>query len=53
MDIVKIGIIGIGNMGTNHARLIAENKIEHLQLTAVADLRESSVPGREKICRNL
>lgn len=41
MDIVKIGIIGIGNMGTNHARLIAENKIEHLQLTAVADLRES------------
>lgn len=38
---VKIGIIGIGNMGSGHCNSIIEGKIPELELVAVADLRES------------
>lgn len=38
MDNVKIGIIGVGNMGSSHARNITENKIPHMELTAIADI---------------
>lgn len=41
MEQVRIGIIGIGGMGTNHANSILEGKVPHLILTAVADIRES------------
>ena len=37
MDIVKIGVVGIGNMGSAHARKIYEKQIEGLQLIAVCD----------------
>ncbi len=39
MDRVRIGIIGIGNMGTNHAKSIIEGKIPELELVAVSDSR--------------
>lgn len=41
MDKVKIGIIGIGNMGSGHCNNIMEGKVPELELAAVADLKES------------
>lgn len=41
MDKVRLGIIGIGGMGTNHARSILEGKVPQMELTAVADIRQS------------
>lgn len=40
MNEVRIGVIGIGGMGSNHCRQIAEQKIPGMRLTAVADIRE-------------
>ena len=37
---VRLGIIGIGNMGSEHCRNIAGGKCPEIELTAVADLRE-------------
>ncbi len=34
---VKVGIIGIGNMGTAHSLQISTGKVEQMQLVAVAD----------------
>ncbi len=41
MSKVKVGIIGCGNMGTNHAKSIVEGKITNMELVAVADQRET------------
>ncbi len=38
---VRLGIIGIGNMGTNHLKSILEGQVPGLRVTAVADRRES------------
>lgn len=38
MDIVRIGVIGIGNMGSAHAQSIYQGLIENLVLTAVCDI---------------
>ena len=37
MEIVRLGIIGIGNMGTNHLKSIQEGKVPEIEVTAVAD----------------
>lgn len=37
---VKLGIIGIGNMGSAHVKSILEGKTPEIQLAAVADLRD-------------
>ncbi|TAH64624.1 MAG: Gfo/Idh/MocA family oxidoreductase [Anaerolineaceae bacterium] len=41
MNIVRIGIIGIGNMGSAHAQSIFQGKVNDLVLTAVCDIDES------------
>jgi Predicted dehydrogenases and related proteins len=41
MDKVRIGIIGIGNMGTNHCNSITEGQVPDMILAAVADVRET------------
>lgn len=41
MEKVRLGIIGIGNMGSGHCATILEGKVPELELAAVADLRES------------
>lgn len=41
MEKVRLGIIGIGGMGTAHARSIMEGKVPNMELTAVADVRQS------------
>ena len=48
MEKVKIGIIGIGNMGTSHAKTITEGKVPELELVAVADKQE----GRRQWCKD-
>ena len=41
MEKVKLGIIGIGNMGSGHAWNMVSGKTPEIQLTAVADRREA------------
>ena len=41
MQEVRLGIIGIGNMGTNHLKSILEGKVPGLKVTAIADRKES------------
>lgn len=38
MQTIRIGVVGIGNMGSAHARCIWEGKIEGLRLAAVCDI---------------
>ena len=52
MSKIKIGIIGIGNMGTSHSKNIMAGKCPELELVAVADLNpdrlawaEENLPG--------
>ncbi|MGF1451253.1 MAG: Gfo/Idh/MocA family protein [Opitutales bacterium] len=45
---VRVGIIGIGNMGTAHSRSILDGNVPEMRLTAVCDSRPeaaSKVPG--------
>jgi len=35
---VRIGIVGVGNMGSSHANTLLQNKISRAELTAVADI---------------
>ncbi|MBO7218185.1 MAG: Gfo/Idh/MocA family oxidoreductase [Clostridia bacterium] len=39
MDTVRVGIIGIGNIGSAHAKCIADNKVNGLTLSALCDLK--------------
>lgn len=41
MEQVRLGIIGIGNMGSNHCRCILAGEVPDMVLTAVADVKES------------
>ena len=38
MNTVRYGIIGIGNMGTTHAKSLYEGKIENAVLAAICDI---------------
>lgn len=48
MERVKIGIIGIGNMGSSHANCIYKNEVEGLTLAAVADIDENRLKWAEE-----
>jgi len=50
MNKIKLGIIGIGNMGTAHSQSLIDGKVPGLELAAVADRRESR---REWVKENL
>ncbi len=41
MEKVRFGIIGVGNMGTTHAKSFLNGKIENAVLTAVCDLKKA------------
>ena len=41
MEKVRLGIIGLGNMGSGHAQNILAGKCPEIVITAVADRRES------------
>ncbi len=40
MEQVRLGIIGIGGMGTNHANSLIKGEVPDIRLTAVADISE-------------
>ena len=46
MDRIRVGIIGIGNMGSAHASCVAGGKIEGMELVAVCD----TVSARREYC---
>ena len=41
MEKVRLGIIGIGGMGTNHANCVRRGEVPNMELTAVADIRQA------------
>ncbi len=41
MNTVRIGIVGMGNMGWGHAKYLTEGKVKGAVLTAISDLFES------------
>ncbi len=43
MDDVRIGIVGLGGMGCNHARYLSRGEVAHGVLTAVCDLRSEQL----------
>ena len=43
MEKVRLGIIGIGNMGTNHLKSIQEGKVPEIEVTAVADREDGRI----------
>ena len=46
MDEIRVGVIGIGNMGTAHAATIAQGTIHGMRLAAVCDVN----PARLEVC---
>ena len=48
MNEVRIGIVGISNMGLQHARYIVNGEIEGARLTAVCATRASTVEAAKK-----
>ena len=40
MEKIRLGIIGIGNMGSEHCRLILSGQTPEIALTCVADPRQ-------------
>ncbi|MGB8455243.1 MAG: Gfo/Idh/MocA family oxidoreductase [Anaerocolumna sp.] len=59
MNKVKIGIIGIGNMGSTHCKTIINNQVPEMELAAIADLKETrrtwakeNLPGSVAVYEN-
>lgn len=49
MECVRVGVIGIGNIGTMHAGNIYNGKIEGMKLAAICDIRDTRIEAcREK-----
>mgnify|MGYP001091121021 FL=1 len=48
MDKVRIGIIGIGNMGSAHAKYISAGEIPNAELTAVCDTNPKRLEWAKK-----
>ncbi|WP_199620088.1 Gfo/Idh/MocA family protein [Paenibacillus alkalitolerans] len=38
MDAVRVGVVGMGNMGTGHSKYLWEGKVKGARLTAVSDM---------------
>lgn len=43
MDKVRMGVIGVGGMGSHHARYIQAGEVKRAELTAVCDIDESKL----------
>ena len=48
MEKVRLGIIGIGSMGTGHAGNVLKGMVPDMELTAVADPAEPPGLGKEQ-----
>lgn len=49
MDNIRLGIIGVGNMGSGHLRNVAEGKCPKVEVTAVADTNSERLDSALKI----
>ena len=49
MEKVRLGIIGVGNMGSGHLRNVAEGKCPKVEVTAVADIDPKKLENALKI----
>ena len=50
MDKIRLGIIGIGNMGSTHAKNVIAGKCPDFELTAVADIKPERIEwGKENL----
>ena len=49
-DFIKLGIIGIGNMGSNHAKNIISGKCPEIKLVAVADKNQKRIEWTKEEC---
>ena len=47
-DTLRMGIIGVGNMGTGHAKNILAGRCPRIRLTAVADIAPARLTYFEK-----
>lgn len=48
MDMVRVGIIGIGGMGSGHAKNIIDGKVPQMKLAAVADVNPERLEWAKK-----
>ena len=48
MDKIRLGIIGIGNMGSGHARNVVEGRCPEFELTAVAEINPERIEWAKK-----
>ncbi len=48
MDAVRVGVIGLGNIGSVHAKSIASGKIEGMELAALCDIDETLLSNMGK-----
>ena len=53
MKEIKLGIIGIGNIGLSHANCIAKGEIKGLTLTAVCDINTEKTASFHKMYENV
>lgn len=49
MEKVRFGIIGVGNMGSSHAKSMFEGKTPEISLTAVCDIRQDRLDVIERL----
>lgn len=49
MDKIRLGIIGVGNMGSGHLRNVTEGKCPKVEVTAVADINHEKLDNALKI----
>lgn len=43
MDKVRLGIVGVGNMGSSHAQKLVEGAVTSCELTCICDIREDRI----------
>ena len=43
MDIVRYGIIGLGNMGTGHMGYFQKGEVPGAKVTAICDIRQDRI----------
>jgi len=52
MNKVRMGIIGIGNMGTAHLKNVLEGKCPEIEVTAVCDIKPDRLDFARELCNN-
>ncbi len=50
MDMVRLGIIGFGGMGSSHARYLAKDEVPNCKLVAVVDIDPARLKVAQEIC---